>query len=58
MGVKGACPLGLLPPLGERGGHARNIHDGSKKNAGGFLKSFFFVFFTLPGTAREIRTLS
>ena len=24
MGVKGACPLGLPPPLGERGGHPRN----------------------------------
>ena len=26
MGVKGACPLGLLAPLGERGGHPRNFH--------------------------------
>jgi hypothetical protein len=26
LGVKGACPLGLLPPLGERGGHPRKYH--------------------------------
>ena len=24
-GVKGACPLGLPPPLGERGGHPHNL---------------------------------
>ena len=24
MGAMGACTLGLLPPLGERGGHPRN----------------------------------
>jgi hypothetical protein len=30
-GVKGACPLGLLPPLGERGGHPRNFHAREKK---------------------------
>ena len=27
-GVKGACPLGLPPPLGERGGHPHNYHRG------------------------------
>jgi hypothetical protein len=26
IGVNGACPLGLPPPLGERGGHPRNFH--------------------------------
>jgi hypothetical protein len=25
MGVKGARPLGLPPPLGERGGHPPNV---------------------------------
>ena len=35
-GVKGACPLGLPPPLGERGGHPRNFHT-SSKNMRGFL---------------------
>jgi hypothetical protein len=30
MGVKGACPLGLPPPLGERGGHPHNFHASSK----------------------------
>ena len=29
-GVKGACPLGLPPPLGERGGHPHNFHASSK----------------------------
>ena len=31
MGVKGACPLMLPPPLGERGGHPRNFYDNLKK---------------------------
>jgi hypothetical protein len=31
MGVKGACPLGLPPPLGERGGHPHNFHVSLKK---------------------------
>ena len=34
-GVKGAAPLGLPPPLGERGGHPRKFHRGfpdEKKN--------------------------
>ncbi len=26
MGVKGAYPLGLPPPLGERGGHPHKFH--------------------------------
>ena len=34
MGVKGACPLGLPPPLGERGGHPRNFHASYKKVEG------------------------
>ena len=38
FGVKGDCPLGLPPPLGERGGHTRNFH-ASRKNAKGFLQS-------------------
>ncbi len=34
MGVKGACPLGLPPPLGEGGGHPRNSHAQLKKIEG------------------------
>jgi hypothetical protein len=37
MGVKGACPLGLPPPLGERGGHPPNFHATSKNTEGIFL---------------------
>ena len=40
MGVKGACPLMLPPPLGERGGHPRNFHAISK-NSKVFLQSRF-----------------
>ena len=51
MGVKGACPLGLPPPLGERGGHPRNYHANSK-NARGLLQSpflnHFFVMQPVP----------
>ena len=36
LGVKGACPLGLPPPLGERGGHPRNFHASLKKREKGF----------------------
>ena len=25
MGVKGVCPLGVPPPLGERGGHSHKF---------------------------------
>jgi hypothetical protein len=42
MGIKGACPLGLPPPLGERGGHHRNFH-GSVKNSDGISQSHFFI---------------
>ena len=42
MGVKGACPLMLPPPLGERGGHPRNFH-ASSKNSRGFLQSPFLM---------------
>jgi len=37
LGIKGACPLMLPPPLGERGGHPRNFHTISKKRGGDFL---------------------
>ncbi len=40
-GGQGACPLGLPPPLGERGGHPRNFH-ASSKNSRGFLQSRIF----------------
>ena len=43
IGVKGACPLGLPPPLGERGGHPRNFHAISK-NPRGFPQSQKFHF--------------
>ena len=50
MGVKGACPLGLPPPLGERGGHPRNFHANSK-NARGLLQSPFFKSFFRHATS-------
>ena len=39
MGVKGACPLMLPPPLGERGGHPRNFHASSKNSRGFPMKT-------------------
>ena len=38
-GVKGAYPLMLPPPRGERGGHTRNFHAGLKKNRGDFYRA-------------------
>ncbi len=32
MGVKGACPLALPPPLGERGGHHPNSTEACGKD--------------------------
>ena len=43
MGVKGACPLGLPPPLGERGGHPRNFHASSKNSRGFPMKINYSV---------------
>ena len=45
MGGKGACPPGLPPPPGERGGHSRNFHASSKKPGRDFLQSLFFIFY-------------
>ena len=41
MGVKGACPLMLPPPLRERGGHPRNFHASEKKLEGISTEPFF-----------------
>ena len=46
MGVKGACPLGLPPPLGERGGHPRNFHASLKKLEGISTEPEYFNFLT------------
>ena len=35
MGAKGACPLMLLPPLGERGGQSSQFPHGRSKNLRG-----------------------
>ena len=45
MGVKGACPLGLPPPLGERGGHPRNFHASLKKLEGISTEPFYLIPF-------------
>ena len=45
MGVKGACPLGLPPPLGERGGHPRNFHRQLKTLKGITIEPFFSFSF-------------
>jgi hypothetical protein len=37
--VKGAAPLGLPPPIGERGGHNHNYHIGLPNNIG--IKDFY-----------------
>jgi hypothetical protein len=42
-GGLGGAPLGLPPPLGERGGHPRNFY-ASSKNARDFYKAEFFEF--------------
>jgi hypothetical protein len=44
IGVKEACPLGLLPPLGERGGHHRNFHASSKNSGRDFYRADSFNF--------------
>ena len=49
MGVKGACPLGLPPPLGERGGHPRNFHASSRKLEGHFYRTK--ISYYTPDTA-------
>ena len=41
IGVKGACPLMLPPPLGERGGHHSNFHVSSKNQEGDFSRADF-----------------
>ena len=45
MGSGGLCPLMLLPPLGERGGHPRNFH--ATSNGGEDEQSKFFTIFSL-----------
>ena len=48
-GVKGACPLMLPPPLGERGGHRRNFHAISKNPRGFLQKRIFLKYGNLMG---------
>ena len=48
MGVKGASPLGLPPPLGERGGHPRNFHASLKKLGRDFYRANKLYRITLP----------
>ncbi|PKL63742.1 MAG: hypothetical protein CVV32_11850 [Methanomicrobiales archaeon HGW-Methanomicrobiales-3] len=55
-GVKEACPLGVPPPLGERGGHHRNSTKGCYVND--FFRAELFFYDFLKNRKCEMKGLN